>query len=280
MKILLSLLLLISISAQTYADDTLTAAEKRYFKSVIGNSGDYPESRKQFHERFADEIIKSTSPTRSPVAVFMAGTSGAGKSTTLRALQSRGILPFDSFVKIDPDEIATKIPEFVALAEKDRNHAFNLLRTEANDLSRIVYQKAIASKRSLIFDSTFMRGEQLLNELQQNQTYSLWLIHIETHPEHALQRVAKRHETEGRSVPERLVKSISEQLPEVVERLGHRFKGIIKIQNDTLPTLTSITADGVTNELKIPIQSSSEFCSQKIQHALIELTQPGISSEK
>ena len=54
----------------------------------------------------------SSSKTTVPWIVFTAGAMGAGKSYTIKHLNSKNRFPLDNFITIDPDEIRNLLPEY------------------------------------------------------------------------------------------------------------------------------------------------------------------------
>jgi predicted ATPase len=90
---------------------------------------------------------------RAPVALFLAGGPFAGKTTVLNQLTAQGdeFVPGEA-VLVDPAEIRTMLPEWRPLIEAGEPGAARMVREEAIDVARKLFQQAIEGGLNVIVE--------------------------------------------------------------------------------------------------------------------------------
>lgn len=78
------------------------------------DAGEWTEEREALHSKIIDDTFKGVKKAEGkPVAMFLGGGPASGKSYVAEKMQKEtGILPDDQAVKVDPDAVKKKLPEF------------------------------------------------------------------------------------------------------------------------------------------------------------------------
>ena len=155
---------------------------------------------------------------KNPVAVFMAGSPGAGKTEASKALVSE----LGSFLRIDPDEYRQAIPGY------DGSNAW-LMHRAVSYLVAAVLDRAFDLKQSFLLDGTLSSYDVAEKNVQRclDKGWQVQMVYVYQEPSLAWQFVQARELVEGRNIPaERFVHQFFESRA-VVDRLKMKFsKGI------------------------------------------------------
>jgi Zeta toxin len=80
--------------------------------------------------------------------------SGAGKTHTINKLNESGQFPLESFIRVDPDEIRRRLPEFQIYLEKNPEKAGELTRKEAGMMAEILTSFALEQGLNVLVDGS------------------------------------------------------------------------------------------------------------------------------
>ena len=127
-----------------------------------------------------------------PVAVFMAGSPGAGKTETSKAL----LEDYPNILRIDPDEFRDLIPGYAG-------HNSWLVQSAVSLLVDKVFDRAIRQRQSFILDGTLSSlnksTENIDRCVRKNRVVQILFVYQE--PQQAWEFVQAREAQEGRKIP-------------------------------------------------------------------------------
>lgn len=170
---------------------------------------------------FIDAACKNTSPEENPVAVFMAGTPGAGKTEI-----SKSIITLFSSVptRIDADEFRSLIPGY----DGSNSHLIQPAAALAVDK---VLDIVIKNKLSFILDGTFAIKKSAMNikrALRNGFTVHIYFVYQD--PKEAWEFTKIREELEGRRVPLSIFIDAYYRSRENVQNVKNEFQDTILLQ--------------------------------------------------
>lgn len=144
---------------------------------------------------FAREL---TDPTRypgenEPVSVFMAGSPGAGKTETSKALAKS---LNDGFLRIDPDEFRSAIPGYNGSNSWLFQGAVSILLGKVLDL-------AFDQRQSFLLDGTLSNLTQATRNVERSlaKNRTVLILYVYQEPKQAWEFVQAREALEGRRIP-------------------------------------------------------------------------------
>lgn len=143
-------------------------------------------------EMFINHVCEDAMPTESPIAVFMAGTPGAGKTEVAKSIISL----FDiEPCRIDADEFRELMPGYTG-------HNSHIVQPAAA-LAVDKVQDVVLSKRySFILDGTFAIGKSVMNIKRAiRKAFEVQIYFVYQDPKEAWEFTKIREEKEGRHVP-------------------------------------------------------------------------------
>jgi len=166
--------------------------------------------RSEMHDRVINEMVEGKKPVldRAPIAYVLGGGTASGKTT-----MSRAILGEDSNVlRVDPDEIKLKIPEYDQLKKDDPDHAAARVHEESGYLTKSLMAEAIARGLDLTYDSTTSgKGAMPMIRTLINQGYDVHIMFADVPLALAKERADWRARNspdpvnKGRFVPEDII---------------------------------------------------------------------------
>ncbi|MFM9427997.1 UDP-N-acetylglucosamine kinase [Variovorax sp. GrIS 2.14] len=173
-------------------------------------------------KRFAADF---TLPTRypgeqHPVALFMAGSPGAGKTEASKALLSE----LGDFLRIDPDEFRKAVPGY------DGTNSW-LIQSAVSYLVEAVLDRAFRQKQSFLLDGTLSSYTVAERNIQRciDKDRDVQIIYVYQDPKLAWDFVQAREVEEGRRIPaDRFVEQFFASR-DVVNRLKAKFAKDIMI---------------------------------------------------
>lgn len=147
-----------------YVRNTLTTPSTADAHSEVrGEQRFYHPDRKQLHDTIIDTLLRRPNedgtisasneylPSQeTPEVLFMGGGYAAGKSSAEKLLRARNEVPADS-LKIDPDQIKSMLPEFVATAGHDPEANLRVYE-EAWDIAQELQRQAKERKLNVVVD--------------------------------------------------------------------------------------------------------------------------------
>lgn len=164
--------------------------------------------------------IDKYSGETNPVSVFMAGSPGAGKTETAKALAKN----IQGFLRIDPDDLRALIPNY------NGNNSWLVQEAVSRIVERIL-DKAFQQKQSFLLDGTLSSYTVAEKNIQRciDRGREVLIIYVYQDPKLAWNFVQARELEEGRRIPpERFVEQFFRS-HEVVNALKVKFAQSITI---------------------------------------------------
>jgi predicted ABC-type ATPase len=147
--------------------------------------------RAKMHEQIISEMIAGKTPSvdRGPVAHVLGGGTASGKTTA-----SRKIIGNDpNVLRVDPDELKTKIPEYEQLKKDDPKKAAFRVHEESSYLTKALMAEAISRGLDLTYDSTTSgKGAMAMINTMLNHGYQVHTMFVDVPLEVAKQRADLR----------------------------------------------------------------------------------------
>lgn len=149
------------------------------------------QNKKAFAKTFTD--ISRYPGEKAPVSVFMAGSPGAGKTESSKALvKELG----NGFLRIDPDDFRTSIPGYNGANSWLFQGAISILLSKVLDL-------AFDQKQSFLLDGTLSNLEQAKRNVERSlaKDRRVLILYVYQEPQQAWNFVVAREMMEGRHIP-------------------------------------------------------------------------------
>jgi predicted ABC-type ATPase len=173
-------------------------------------TGLWNPQRSAMHDQVIAAMVEGKVPPkdRAPVAHVLGGGTASGKTT-----MSRSILGDDpNTLRVDPDEMKTKIPEYDQLKQDDPNHAALRVHEESSYLTKSLMAEAIARGLDLTYDATTSgKGSIAMVKTLLDQGYKVHVMFADVPLEVARQRADLRAResddpmNRGRFVPDSVI---------------------------------------------------------------------------
>ncbi|WP_231570518.1 zeta toxin family protein [Shewanella sp. ZOR0012] len=189
---------------------------------------------KKMKKEVASKLVDAFPLEDLPVSVFMAGSPGAGKTETARAM----IRAFanehgQGLVHIENDELKKEFEDYNGL-----NSPLFQRPAEA------IHDRALKRNVSFILDSTLSSFDKAKDNIERSLKRSRYvlIIFVYQEPEQAWKLVKAREKVEGRRVPEAVFVEQFLESQRVVSELKRHFKDKINITFIEITlTVTTIT---------------------------------------
>lgn len=131
----------------------------------------------------------------APVAIFMAGSPGAGKTELAESFLHQATTDGVDIVFIDPDSFRSLMPGYVG----DNAHIF---QKAVSRLVNELYSVTIKQKKSFLLDGTMSSLDQARTNVERviNYGYEVYIFYIYQDPISAWKFTQAREKTEGRRI--------------------------------------------------------------------------------
>lgn len=164
-------------------------------EKIINESVNYARVNKK---RLAKELtdINKFPPDDDPVAVFMSGSPGAGKTEASQRLIERFSPQGNGVLRIDSDELRQYFSAYDGTNSSLFQFATSIVADKMQDL-------AIKQRQSYVFDSTLSNLERARGNITRclKNRYSVHIIYVYQDPLQAWKFVKAREVRDGRVVP-------------------------------------------------------------------------------
>lgn len=184
----------------------------------------YSPDRQALQDAIISEHLRTGTAQGRPMAVYLSGPMGAGKSHVIRHLHRERAFRLDSFVSIDPDRIKFMLPEAARLVEQDRLSAATLLHRESTYVSEVIERESLRRQKNLLVDGTLRDTEWYRRHFARIRAdfshYRIVLLSIRAPPEVVYARAAKRAQVTGRVVPKAVLDDAIDKAPKSFEQLA------------------------------------------------------------
>lgn len=151
------------------------------------------EHKRELIEQYAS--LEKSPARKKPIAVFMAGSPGAGKtefSETLEEILNNDAPPI---ARIDPDEIRMNLPGY------EGGKAYVLQKAVSRAVHEI-FNSLIARKQGFILDGTLSNYEKAVQNIERtlSRGYYVNIFYVYQEPESAWAFTQAREKIEGRRI--------------------------------------------------------------------------------
>lgn len=200
-------------------------------EKIIADAVEYARAHKK---QIAKELTDTNlfSPEDAPVAVFMSGSPGAGKTESSQRLIERFSLRGNGVLRIDSDELRSRFEFYDGTNSSLFQPATSIIADKIQDL-------AIQQHQSYVFDGTLTNVERARENILRciGRGYSVHIIYVYQDPLQAWKFVKAREIRDGRLFPKRhLLNSILKR----VKVLISSRKNLVSRLNCTLSLKTSM----------------------------------------
>ena len=215
----------------------------------------YTQSREALQDRIVDAVLNSATtgsnarknsrrrrlaPNQNGPSwiLFTAGVMGVGKSYTTQKLQQEGKLPLgDAYVKVDPDEIRTMLPEYKTYVSQNPETAGELTQKEAGMISEIIIQTALDAGINVLVDGSLSDSQwyaRYFNTLRHSYTkLHIGIIHVTAPIETIINRIMTRAKETGRMIPQHVLLQNIESVPKSVQKLKNHVDFFLQVVNNS-----------------------------------------------
>lgn len=190
-------------------------------EQVIQNRAlDYAR-RKQNKKRIACEHVDQFDAEKSPVSVFMAGSPGAGKTESAKALiEALG----GQVLRIDNDDLRKEFADYSGT----NSHLF---QDAATRLVEAIHDRALVKSVSFVLDTTLSNFDKARKNIERSlkREREVIIIFVYQEPHFAWKFVQAREVVEGRRVPPDVFVEQFLESQVVVNQLKAMFEGQIVV---------------------------------------------------
>lgn len=195
--------------------------------------------------------------------VFTAGPMGAGKGHTMQWLQKEGLFPLAAFVKVDPDSLRELLPETPEYITRDPHTAGALTQKEVGYIAEVLSMDALDDGKNVLVDGSLKDAvwyQIYISSLRKAfPRLKIAIIHVTASESTILGRCRVRAETTGRVVPEAVIQSAIQQIPNTLRLLAPKVDYFATFENEdglAEPRLLQATKSVSTNDLATLLDAS------------------------
>ena len=216
------------VGARTWTDKVPEGMTKETWQAHYSgdpSKGGKPSAERahDVHEPIMREALNvpPAAPGEQKVAIMTMGAPASGKSSALRGVDT------SKFVKVDPDDIKTKLPEYQqATADKDNTYrgAAAMAHEESSDVAKRIMAQGIANGNHLIIDGTGSDAGKFIAKMNQLKAagYHVHVTMPHVEEEEGISRLKSRAESTGRMVPEKFARDAYKSIPSNFEKIAHQ----------------------------------------------------------
>ena len=199
--------------------DKLISGDIDTLKLYSDKDGNYNEERTEFHKSLTqDEINKGS--TNLGTTYFLGGAPATGKSS----LEKSGMVTYpEGILKIDPDEIKKKLPEFNKMSANKVFESASKVHEESSKISKDIVRNASNNKMDLVIDSvgdgTY---ESVVDKVKQQRDAGKSVVanYVTTDVKSSLDRAEKRGKETSRNVPSDYIKDMHREISTIFPKLA------------------------------------------------------------
>jgi hypothetical protein len=177
--------------------------------------------RQALHDQIFAEHFAGKTPIegRAPVAYVFGGGSASGKSALEEGIDTRNV------VKVDPDEIKKKFPEYDTMSNQGLKTGANFVHEESSYLSKRIVNAAVMGRYDFIMDGTGdTSAGSMLSKIDsyRRNGHTIEARYVSAPVKDALKRALERGKNTKRYVMPTVLKynhrEVSRIFPELVRR--------------------------------------------------------------
>ena len=180
-------------------------------KTKFSQDGVWSRERSAVHKRIVDQVLAESGakPDAHPQIIYTSGAPGAGKSTTLNQLHRDGVLLQNNYVRIDPDALKKRLPEYDLFKDVAPEKVDRLLHSEAKVLRELLLKTAFDGSYNIILEGTFAKKEEDITKVKNRKDrypqYRVMIVHTDASEANLNARVENRRQETGRVVPQEAI---------------------------------------------------------------------------
>lgn len=193
------------------------------------DKGVYNQDRIKIHNEILHEFddSKTCLSQVQPVAIFMGGAPGSGKSTFLKKYAP--YMTSDLIYKIDADDVRAKLPEY-------KGWNANSTHLETKDIvSKLIDNVATPCVHDIVFDGTMSSPKNYLRIIQKVKRYGYktFIIFMKVPKEVSIERAMGRYQRSGRFVPVFVIDEFFKDSDKTFNQLKEMVNGYIVVDGIT-----------------------------------------------
>ena len=196
----------------------------------------YTPTRQAVQDSIISSFLEGGCVTERPWLCLTAGVMGAGKSRTIRWLNTNGYFPFHRFVLVEADRIKSMLPEMARYVRENRRLAGTLLHRESCYIAEVLEREALGLGKNVLVDSSLRDGawyEGVFKHLRMARpNYRIAILMVTASRETIYERVARRAAVTGRDVPREVLNDAITRVPLSFARLAPLADYAAIIRND------------------------------------------------
>jgi len=207
----------------------------------------YRKERQWLQDSIIEVIMEAHCPDdfdacvipKEPWLIFTVGSRGAGKKHVLTQLASDDRMPLLSYVRVDPDEIRRRLPEFDTYSNKSPCLVDELTRKESGFIAELLLLAALQNGRNTVMDGSMSDPSyhlSLIGKLRQRYPcLKIGIIHITAPGKTLLIRARAKFKDTGREVTQDFVDSYTQKIKKSVEVVRSHVHFCCNIHNGNGP---------------------------------------------
>jgi len=249
--------------------------------------GLYNLDRQIWQDAQIDDLLDRVKEEKSPWLLYTCGPMGVGKSFTLQWLNKEGYLNMqENMVKIDPDEIKGRMPEY---QEYDKKMAATHCHRESAYMMEIAQAAAMQKNFNVWVDGSLKDAEWYAQQFERIRSkyhnYHIAIFYIGADEQTILHRVKERADgPDGRHVPPELVRASMASMDKTLNVLTPYCDFVARIKNNgpspVLQAVDSIDHSGIWEGLRARMDTTQSMRSSvDFPQSLRPLSLTGVSSE-
>lgn len=204
------------------------SAAPHIIENADGTYSFTPE-RQALHDKIVSQALAGVPASDNPTVVFLGGGAASGKST---AVASSGIDINEKHVKINPDDVKKKLPEY---KQKSAEEAAAFTHEESSYISKRIQAAAVQRQNDIVLDAvgdtsaTSMAGKIAAAKAKGYKTVGTYV----TIPTAKAQiRAKERGIKEGRVVPPKIIAAGHRGVSNTFPQIADKFDEVSLFSND------------------------------------------------
>lgn len=189
----------------------------------------YRKERQWLQDSIIEDILEAHLPDdfsacvtpKEPWLIFTVGPRGAGKKHVLKQLALDNRLPLLSYVRVDPDEIRRRLPEFDTYSSKSPCLVDELTRKESGFIAELLVLAVLQNGRNVVLDGSMsdpLYHIRLIEKLRRRYgSLKIGILHITAPGKTLLIRARQNLQDTGRDLTQDAVDGYSQQIKQSVD---------------------------------------------------------------
>ena len=172
---------------------------------------------------------------------------GSGKTRTVAWLHEARVLPLESFVRVDPDDIRQQLPEYREYIKREFSSAGDLTQKESGYIAEIMIHASLARGANVLVEGSLKDSNwyvKYIDSLKKlHPLLRIAIIHVSAPLDVCLQRVFSRAMLIGRLVPSSAVVDSYikvQRSVKIIRRAVDLFMRIDNPSDGSLPVISEL----------------------------------------